>query len=63
MILMAERDGEVLELGRGFTFESAYEFILERDIDPENPWLEGYDLVVTDGVDSWFLESDCWSPL
>jgi hypothetical protein len=63
MILTAERDGEVIELGRGFTLETAYEFILERDCDPENPWLEGYDLVVTDGTESWLLEADCWAPV
>lgn len=61
MILTADRDGEVLELGRGFTFETAYDFILERDSDEENPYLEGYDLVLSNGDETWVFEADCWA--
>ena len=63
MILMAERDGEILELGRGFTFETAYDFILEHDNDEENPWLEGYDLVLNNNGKAWLFEADCWVPV
>ena len=63
MILTAERDGEVLELGRGFTLETAYEFILERDNDEENPWLEGYDLILTTNEGQLMFEADCWVPV
>jgi hypothetical protein len=63
MILTAERDGEVLELGRGFTLETAYEFILERDNDEENPWLEGYDLILTTDEGQLMFEADCWVPV
>ena len=63
MRLIAERDGEVLELGNDFNFETAYEFILEHDNDEENPWLEGYDLILIDGNESWAFEADCWCPL
>ena len=63
MNLTAERDGEVLELGRGFTLETAYEFILERDNDEENPWLEGYDLILTTNEGQLMFEADCWVPV
>ena len=63
MILSAERDGEVLELGRGFTLETAYEFILEHDDDFENPWLEGYDLILTTDEGQLMFEADCWVPV
>ena len=63
MILYAERDGDIIELGRGFDHETAYEFILEHDNDEENPWLEGYDLVLDNNGEKWFLEADCWVPL
>jgi len=60
MRLIAERDGEVLELGNDFNFETAYEFILEHDNDEENPWLEGYDLVLINETEAWLFEADCW---
>ena len=64
MRLIAERDGETLDLGETFNHETAYEFILDHDFDPEhNPWLEGYDLVLIDGDESWLFEADCWVPL
>ena len=63
MILEAVAGTETITLGRDFTFETAYEFILERDNDEENPWLEGYDLVLDNNGEKWFLEADCWSPL
>lgn len=63
MKLIAQRDGEVLELGNNFNFETAYDFILEHDNDEENPWLEGYDLVLSNGTEVWLFEGDCWCPM
>ena len=62
MILTVEGNCGSEELGRGFTFESAYNFLLERDSDPENPFYEGYDFCLTDNEgNKWFLEADCWA--
>lgn len=64
MILTAERDGEIIEFGRDFDLGTAYDFILERDSDPENPWLPDYKLVVTADDDGrrLVLCMDCWCP-
>jgi hypothetical protein len=58
MKLIAERDGEVVELGDGFTFESAYDYIEAHDADYD--WMEGFDLVLVDGEVRWLFEADCW---
>ena len=63
MRFYAERDGEVIELGLGFNENSAYEFILERDNDPENPWLEGFDLILASADETLVFEADCWVPV
>jgi hypothetical protein len=63
MILEAVAGTETITLGRDFTFETAYEFILEHDNYEANPWLEGYDLFLIDGEEQWIFESDCWVPL
>ena len=63
MILSAERDGEVIVFGDDFDLESAYEFILERDCDPENPWLEGFDLILASADETLVFEADCWVPV
>ncbi len=56
--------GEIVELGSGFTFESAYDFICENDNDPgQTPWLAGFDLILIDGAEHWVLEADAWSPV
>jgi hypothetical protein len=56
MNLIAERDGAVVVLGEGFTFESAYEFIIERE-EAEN---FTFDLVLIDGETRYLFEVDCW---
>lgn len=65
MKLTAERDGEVVEIGQNFDFESAYLFILEHDDDPEgNPWMEGFDLILIDDEGKkWAFECESWSPV
>jgi len=61
MKLIATAGTEILELGDNFDSESAYQFILENDSDPENnPWLEGYDLILIDGDTQYIFEADCW---
>ncbi len=60
MKLVGERDGEVVELGEGFTFETAYEFILEREEAENYGFMEGFDLVLVDGETRYLLEADCW---
>jgi hypothetical protein len=60
MRLIARLRRELLELGNNFNFETAYEFILEHDNDEENPWLEGYDLVLINETEAWLFEADCW---
>ena len=63
MILEAVAGTETIPLGLGFTFETAYEFILEHDNDEENPWLEGYDIFLINGEEQWIFEADCWVPV
>jgi len=60
MKLIATAGTETLELGDNFDSETAYEFILEHDNDEENPWLEGYDLILVDGDDQYIFETGCW---
>mgnify|MGYP003338714275 CR=1 FL=1 len=51
--------GEIADevLGDGFTFDSALAFVeaLEND---ESPLIEGADIVLTDGENEWFLDSE-----
>jgi len=62
MKLIAERDGEQVELGNNFNFETAYNFVLERDNDPEIPFYEGYDiLLINNKGEKFILEADCWA--
>ena len=64
MKLIASNGDDTIELGSGFTFESAYELILKNDSDPDDaPWLPGYDLELIDGDERWAFECDCWVPL
>lgn len=64
MKLTAERDGEVIVLGEEFDFESAYQFILEHDDDPEgNPFMEGYDFILDDVGIRWLFEMDSWTEI
>lgn len=60
MKLVGERDGDVVELGDGFTFESAYEFILEREEAENYEFMEGFDLVLVDGETRHYFECDAW---
>jgi hypothetical protein len=46
-----------------YTFETAYDYLAELDSDWDNPFMPGYDFVITDGVDRYILEADCWAPL
>ena len=62
MNLIAQLNSEVIELGRGFDFETAYDFILEQDNDGE--FYPGYDLIlIDDNLDAYILEADCWAPV
>lgn len=64
MKLTAERGNEVIVLGEEFDFQSAYEFILGHDDDPEhNPWMEGYDLILDDVGIRWLFVADCWEEI
>lgn len=63
MKLIADNGDETIELGSGFTFESAYELVAKADSDPDAPWLPGYELLLIDGDKGWLLECGCWSPL
>jgi hypothetical protein len=58
MKLVAERNGKTLLIGDGYTFESAYNEIVENDSDCG--WHVGYDLVLVDGETRWLFEADCW---
>ena len=60
MILIADRDGEIIELGLDFTFESAYDFIAENDTDFDKPWLDGFDIILVDGDKRYVFESASW---
>ncbi len=63
MKLIANNGVETIELGSGFTFESAYELIAKADSDPDAPWLPGYDFELVDGDECWLLEAGCWAPI
>jgi hypothetical protein len=52
MKLVSERDGDVVVLGEGFTFESAADFIGEGE--------EGFDYVLIDGGVRYLYEIDYW---
>ena len=58
MELYAVLGAQTLYLGDDYTFESAYEYILEQDSD--GTWLEGFDLILDDVGIRWRLEADCW---
>ena len=60
MILIAQLNSEVIELGRGFDFETAYEFVLEQDCNED--FYPGYDIIlIDDNLESYILEADCWA--
>ena len=65
MQLIAVLGAQTLSLGDDYDFESAYQYILEQDSDPDdNPWLEGFDLILIDDEGKlWKLECDCWTPI
>jgi hypothetical protein len=60
MNLIAQLNSDIIELGRGFNFETAYEFILENDSNED--FYPGYDLIlIDDNLESYILEADCWA--
>lgn len=64
MQLVAVLGAQTLYLGDDYDFETAYEYILEQDSDPDNPWLEDFALILIDDEDNqWRLECDCWCPV
>ena len=65
MKLTAVLGAQTLSFSEDFTFETAYQFILEQDSDPDdNPWLEGFDLILIDDEGKkWLFECDCWAPI
>lgn len=65
MQLIAVLGAQTLTLGDDYTFESAYQYILEQDSDPfDNPWLEGFDLILIDDENKlWKFECESWCPL
>jgi len=53
----------VFEFGSDFTFESAYEYILKADCDPEAEFMPGFDFIfVDDDGDEYIFEMGCWAP-
>lgn len=63
MKLTAERGDEVIVLGEDFDFQTAYEYVVERDTDPDNPWLDGYEIILDDIGIRWLLVADCWEEI
>lgn len=62
MRLIAQLNSEVTELGHGFDFETAYEFVLEQD--NEEDFYPGYEIIlIDDNLDAYILEADCWVPV
>ena len=62
MRLIAQLNSEVTELGQGFDFETAYEFVLEQDC--EGDFYLGYDIfLIDDNLETYILEADCWVPV
>jgi hypothetical protein len=59
----ADNGVETVEFGSGFTFESAYDFLVKADCDPEAEFLPGHDFIFVDddGVE-YIFEMDCWAP-
>jgi hypothetical protein len=53
----------IFEFGSGFTLESAYEYILKADSDPEVEFMPGFDFIfVDDDGDEYIFEMNCWAP-
>jgi hypothetical protein len=55
----------VFEFGSGFTFESAYEYILKAEAEcyPEAEFMPGFDFIfVDDDGDEYIFEMGCWAP-
>lgn len=52
---------DIIEFGVGFTFESATDFIAERDTDFDNPWLPDYEFILVNASGEEFVfESAAW---
>jgi hypothetical protein len=63
MILVAVRSGDGFqqEIGQDFTFESASALIELMGADQdENPWFEGYDLVLIQGERQFMFDGEGW---
>lgn len=59
----ADNGVETVEFGSGFTFESAYEFLMKADCDPDVEFLPGHDFIfVDDDGDEYIFEMGCWAP-
>ena len=65
MKLIAVHRDQKISFDEDFTFETAYQYILEQDEDPfGNPWLAAFDLILIDDEGKrWLFECDCWSPI
>lgn len=61
MKLIAERDGEIIVIGEGYTFESACFFLSELEFDCEYndicPY-EGFDFTLVDGETTYFFDGE-----
>ena len=62
MRLIAQLNSEIIELGQGFDFETAYEFVLEQDCNED--FYPGYDIyLIGDNLETYIFEADCWAPV
>jgi hypothetical protein len=62
MNLIAVSPQETLDLGSGFTFETAYDLVFANDTE-ENPWLPGYEIILVDGEDRYVFATGCWEQI
>ena len=62
MRLIAQLNSEIVQLGQGFSFETAYEFMLEQDCNED--FYPDYDIyLIGDNLETYILEADCWVPV
>jgi hypothetical protein len=62
MNLIAQLNSEIVQLGQGFDFETAYDFVLEQDC--EGDFYPDYEIyLIGDNLETYILEADCWVPV
>jgi hypothetical protein len=63
MVLIARNSetAEVVAFRGAFTFQTAYDFIAERDTDFDNPWMPDYEFILTDSQGKEYVfEGAAW---